>query len=61
MAARTRNAGRNTFLSEQVIMFLKRRCLEFAGGLLLVVGGALTLTVCGYDPTDPSWNHAVAR
>lgn len=61
MAARTRNAGRNTFLSEQVIMFLKRRCLEFAGGLLFVVGGALTLIVCGYDSTDPSWNHAVAR
>ena len=61
MAARTRNAGRYTFLSEQAIMFLKRRCLEFAGGLLFIVGGALTLTVCGYDSTDPSWNHAVAR
>ena len=61
MVARTRNAGRNTFVSEQVIVFLKRRSLEFTGAVLLICGATLTLAVCGYDPTDPSWNHAVAR
>ena len=61
MVARTRNAGRNTFLSEQATMFLRRRCSEVAGILLFVCGSALTLTIFGYDSTDPSWNHAVAR
>jgi S-DNA-T family DNA segregation ATPase FtsK/SpoIIIE len=61
MATRTRNAGRTAFLSPETVAFLKRRARELAGIVLFLCGAALTAAVIGYDSTDPSWNHAVAR
>lgn len=61
MASRTRNAGRTTFLSPEMAAFLRRRIRELAGLTLFLAGLALTVSVVGYDSTDPSWNHAVAR
>ena len=61
MATRTRNAGRSAFLSPEATAFVKRRAKELSGILLLLCGAALTVAVIGYDSSDPSWNHAVAR
>ena len=61
MASRTRNAGRTAFLSQEVAAFLKRRATELAGIVLFVAGLALSVAVIGYDSSDPSMNHAVAR
>ena len=61
MATRTRNAGRSAFLSPEAAAFVKRRAKELAGILLILCGVALTAAVIGYDSSDPSWNHAVAR
>ena len=61
MATRTRNAGRSAFLSTEASAFVKRRAKELAGILLILCGVALTAAVIGYDSSDPSWNHAVAR
>ena len=61
MASRTRNAGRNAFLSPEITAFLRRRLQELAGVILFLGGAVLTIAVLGYDSSDPSWNHAVAR
>jgi DNA segregation ATPase FtsK/SpoIIIE, S-DNA-T family len=61
MASRTRNAGRNAFLPPEMMTFLRRRLQELAGIVLFLGGAALTIAVLGYDSSDPSWNHAVAR
>ena len=61
MATRTRNAGRSAFLSPEATAFVKRRAQELSGILLLLCGAALTVAVIGYDSSDPSWNHSVAR
>ena len=61
MASRTRNAGRTTFLSPEMQAFLRRRLQEFAGIVLFLSGLALSVAVLGYDSSDPSWNHSVAR
>ncbi|MGB0630262.1 MAG: DNA translocase FtsK [Alphaproteobacteria bacterium] len=61
MATRTRNAGRTAFLSPEAIAFLKRRAQELAGIVLFLCGAVMAVAVIGYDSTDPSWNHAVAR
>ncbi|PPR11064.1 MAG: DNA translocase FtsK [Alphaproteobacteria bacterium MarineAlpha11_Bin1] len=61
MATRTRNAGANTILPPEIIAFFKRRAVEIFGVIIFVFGAALTICIIGYDSTDPSWNHAVAR
>ncbi|MEE2996257.1 MAG: DNA translocase FtsK [Pseudomonadota bacterium] len=61
MATRTRNAGRTAILSPEIVTFLKKRARELVGVVLIACGAALTVTVIGYDSSDPSWNHAVAR
>ena len=61
MASRTRNAGRTTFLSPEMTAFLRRRLQELAGGVLFLCGIALSISILGYDSSDPSWNHAVSR
>lgn len=61
MASRTRNAGRTAFLSPEVTAFLRRRLHELAGIILFLAGLALSVAVLGYDSSDPSWNHSVAR
>lgn len=61
MATRTRNAGRSAFLSPEAAAFVKRRAKELAGIVLILCGVALTAAVIGYDSSDPSLNHAVAR
>ncbi len=61
MASRTRNAGRTTFLSPEMQAFLRRRLQELAGIVLFLSGLALSVAVLGYDSSDPSWNHSVAR
>jgi S-DNA-T family DNA segregation ATPase FtsK/SpoIIIE len=61
MASRTRNAGRTAFLSPETTAFLGRRLSELGGLLLSLCGLALTIAVLGYDSSDPSWNHSVAR
>ena len=61
MASRTRKAGRTAFLSPEMTAFLRRRLHELAGIALFLCGLALSIAVLGYDSTDPSWNHSVAR
>ena len=61
MASRTRNAGRTAFLSPEMTAFLGRRLSELGGLVLFLCGLALTIAVLGYDSSDPSWNHSVAR
>jgi DNA segregation ATPase FtsK/SpoIIIE, S-DNA-T family len=61
MASRTRNAGRSAFLSPEMHEFLRRRLKELAGIVLFLCGLALSVAVLGYDSSDPSWNHSVAR
>lgn len=61
MASRTRNAGRTAFLSPEIAAFLRRRLHELAGIALFLCGLALSIAVLGYDSSDPSWNHSVAR
>ena len=61
MASRTRNAGRATFLSQGMHIFLRRRLQELSGTILILCGLAISLSVLGYDSSDPSWNHSVAR
>mgnify|MGYP003636495412 FL=1 len=61
MASRTRNAGRTTFLSPEMTAFLRRRLQELSGGVLFLCGIALSISILGYDSSDPSWNHAVSR
>ena len=41
--------------------FLKRRLQEACGILAFMGGLALIVAVAGYDSSDPSWSHAVAR
>ena len=61
MASRTRNAGTTPFLSPETGAFLRRRLGELGGIVLFVAGLALLVAVVGFDSSDPSWNHAVAR
>ncbi len=61
MASRTRNAGSTAFLSPEMGTFLRRRLAELGGFALFVAGLALAVCVIGFDSSDPSWNHAVAR
>lgn len=61
MASRTRNAGRTAFLSPEMHAFLRRRLKELGGIVLFLCGLALCISVIGYDSSDPSWNHSVAR
>ena len=61
MASRTRNAGRTAFLSPEMHTFLRRRLQELGGIILLLCGLALSIAILGYDSSDPSWNHSVAR
>tara|TARA_R110002110_G_scaffold87806_6_gene228565 strand:- start:2285 stop:4768 length:2484 start_codon:yes stop_codon:yes gene_type:complete len=61
MASRTRNAGRTAFLSPEMHAFLRRRLQELGGIVLFLCGLALSIAVLGYDSSDPSWNHSVAR
>ena len=49
------------FLPEELLVFLKRRLREIAGTCLFLCGLALIVALFGYDPADPSWNHAVGR
>jgi len=61
MASRTRNAGRSAFLSPEMHEFLRRRLQEIVGILVFLCGLGLSVAVVGYDSSDPSWNHSVAR
>jgi S-DNA-T family DNA segregation ATPase FtsK/SpoIIIE len=61
MASRTRNAGTTSFLSPETGAFLRRRLAELCGIGLFVGGLALLVATAGFDSSDPSWNHAVAR
>jgi DNA segregation ATPase FtsK/SpoIIIE, S-DNA-T family len=61
MASRTRNAGRTAFLSPEMTAFLRRRLQELAGIILFLAGLGLSVAILGYDSSDPSWNHSVAR
>jgi len=61
MASRTRNAGRTAFLPPEAAAFVRRRLQELGGIALFLCGAALTVAVVGFDSSDPSWSHAVAR
>ncbi len=50
--------GTLAILPAGVAEFLKRRCTEFGGFVLLAAGLALFLALASYSPGDPSFNHA---
>ena len=58
MSAQIGQPKRITFLPFGTGAFFRRRLIELAGLMLLLLGTALALAFFGYHPTDPSLNTA---
>ena len=55
-----RSKRQSSFLPESAIVFAKRRAVEAAGLVLLLLGPALITACLSYNPADPSLNSASA-
>jgi DNA segregation ATPase FtsK/SpoIIIE, S-DNA-T family len=61
MAARLSTMETRKFASPAVKALMRRRCAEFGGLLLGLLGLAVLLALATYDPRDPSLNTATTR
>ena len=60
MTSTTRNIARWTLLPAGAGRFLRRRCAEILGAMLVLIAVALGLALASYDAGDPSLNVATA-
>ena len=49
-----------SFLPESVHVFMARRFIDIAGGVMLLAGLCFLAALATYRHTDPSWNTAQA-